>query len=67
MPAKHCKALITFSIDPEVCKRCGICARKCPVSVISGSKEKPYSIDAEGCIKCGNCMEVCPFGAVKVE
>ncbi len=66
-PAKHCKALITFSIDPEVCKRCGICARKCPVSVISGSKEKPYSIDAEGCIKCGNCMEVCPFGAVKVE
>jgi NADH-quinone oxidoreductase subunit F len=66
-PAKQCKALITFSIDPEICKRCGICARKCPVSVISGSKEKPYSINPEGCIKCGNCKEVCPFGAVMVE
>ncbi len=66
-PAKHCKALITYSIDSEKCKRCGLCAKKCPVSVITGSKYEPYSINEDGCIKCGNCLEVCPFGAVKVE
>ena len=66
-PAKNCKALITFTIDSEKCKSCGLCAKKCPVSVISGSKKEPYSIDQEGCIKCGNCLEVCPFDAVLVE
>ncbi len=66
-PAKNCKALITYTIDSEKCKRCGLCAKKCPVSVISGSKKEPYSISQDGCIKCGNCMEVCPFDAVKVE
>jgi NADH-quinone oxidoreductase subunit F len=66
-PAKQCKALIAYSIDAELCKRCGLCAKKCPVSVIDGNKNTPYHINQEGCIKCGNCFEVCPFGAVKVE
>lgn len=66
-PAKNCKALITYTIDSEKCKSCGLCAKKCPVSVISGDKNKPYSINQDGCIKCGNCLEVCRFDAVRVE
>ena len=68
-PAKQCKALITYRIDPEKCKSCSLCAKKCPVSCIKGEKKKPYVIDQEQCIKCGNCMEVCPtkFNAVTVE
>lgn len=68
-PAKQCKALITYRIDPEKCKSCSLCAKKCPVSCIKGEKKKPYVIDQEQCIKCGNCMEVCPtkFNAVIVE
>lgn len=68
-PAKQCKAFITYQIDPQKCKGCGLCAKKCPVSCISGEKKKPYVIEHNQCIKCGNCLEVCPakFGAVTVE
>jgi NADH-quinone oxidoreductase subunit F len=66
-PAKQCKALITYIIDPEKCRSCGLCAKKCPVNTIKGEKKQPYEIIQDGCIKCGNCLEVCPFGAVTVE
>lgn len=66
-PAKQCKALITYTIDPEKCRSCGLCAKKCPVNTIKGKKKQPYEIIQDGCIKCGNCLEVCPFGAVTVE
>jgi NADH-quinone oxidoreductase subunit F len=66
-PAKQCKALITYTIDPEKCRSCGLCAKKCPVNTIKGEKKQPYEIIQDGCIKCGNCLEVCPFEAVTVE
>jgi len=40
-PAGVCRALITFSIDPELCICCGRCAKECPVECISGKKGKP--------------------------
>lgn len=63
-PAAVCKNLITFTIDPETCRSCGICPKKCPVDAISGEKKKPYVIDTEKCIKCGACIEVCPFDSI---
>jgi len=68
-PAHQCKALIKYSIDPERCTGCTICARKCPVKCISGEKRQPHVIDQEQCIKCGNCLESCParFAAVLVD
>lgn len=64
-PAGQCKALMNYSIDPELCKGCTKCARNCPVEAISGEVKKAHVIDTSKCIKCGACMENCPFGAVK--
>jgi NADH-quinone oxidoreductase subunit F len=66
-PSKECKALITYKIETEKCKSCGLCAKSCPVNAITGDKGVPYVIDQLTCMKCGNCFNVCPFGAIEVK
>ena len=63
-PAGHCKALARYTIDPEKCKGCSACSRKCPVNAISGEIKSPFVIDQDKCIKCGTCIETCKFGAI---
>lgn len=63
-PAGECKALAQPEIDPEKCKGCTACIRKCPVDAISGEKREPHHIDVDKCIKCGACKAACRFDAI---
>ena len=65
-PAKVCKALIRFEIIDGPCTGCGLCARNCPVSAISGERRQTHVIDPDICIKCGICEQLCPYDAIEI-
>lgn len=67
-PALVCKELISYTIDPELCRGCTICMKKCPSGAITGAAKKVHRIDQAKCTKCGICMANCParFSAVKI-
>jgi len=57
-------------IDPERCKRCGICVDACPVSgkalAFSNGKTHPPVYDYALCIRCFCCHEMCPHRAIYI-
>jgi len=55
----------SYWIDPEECRACMACLRRCPVGAIDGGKKLVHIVKQDLCIKCGTCMEACRFGAVK--
>ena len=63
-PSGRCKDLVTYTILPDKCIGCTLCARNCPVNCISGERKQPHVIDQDRCIKCGMCYQVCKFDAV---
>ena len=67
-PAHVCKDMIHYRIDPEKCKKCSVCSRKCPVEAIHGQPGKtPFEINQDMCVKCGMCMSSCKFKAIYIE
>jgi NADH:ubiquinone oxidoreductase subunit F (NADH-binding)/(2Fe-2S) ferredoxin len=65
-PARVCKALITYQIDPDKCNGCGVCLRSCIHGAITGQKKEPHVIDPQLCQKCGICRSECKFDAIQV-
>ncbi|MFA7156862.1 MAG: NADH-quinone oxidoreductase subunit NuoF [Bacilli bacterium] len=59
-----CKNMVKIVIDDNICKKCGTCARVCPVKAISGEPGIGFKIDYDKCVKCGTCIEKCPFKAI---
>lgn len=66
-PAKVCKPLLTYSVITDKCTGCTVCAKKCPVDAIDGSRKQVHTINQKICIQCGECFTVCKFDAVLVD
>ncbi len=59
-PAKVCKALIKYYIDPDKCPGCTLCLKNCPTGAIKGGTKHIHVIDQAVCSKCGECLDICP-------
>ena len=66
-PAKVCRELIQFEINPVTCNGCGACVQVCSGKAILGEKKKVHHIEQAQCTKCGACLEACKFEAVVVD
>lgn len=73
-PAQSCRMLVTFHINPDLCKGCGICVQECPNQAITFQREETTQttigegvavINSRKCVKCGHCLLVCPAYAIQ--
>jgi len=63
-PAKTCVALLEFEIDPEICNKCGLCYKACPVDAITWKKKEVAVLDKDKCIHCMTCFDKCKVDAI---
>jgi NADH:ubiquinone oxidoreductase subunit F (NADH-binding)/ferredoxin len=64
--AKACRELLTYEIDAELCRGCGMCVKPCPSDAIIGAPKSPHHIIPERCVACGTCVDVCNLHAIAV-
>lgn len=58
---------MALSINPKLCKGCGICIEFCPKGIlVLSEKGKVDEKQPELCIKCGQCELRCPDFAIQV-
>jgi NADH-quinone oxidoreductase subunit F/NAD(P)H dehydrogenase (quinone)/NADP-reducing hydrogenase subunit HndC len=63
-PAKRCVSLLKFEVDPDLCKKCGLCFKACPTEAIEWKKKTVAVIDKGKCVKCLTCYAKCKFDAI---
>ena len=63
-PARVCRPLLTYTVDPEKCTGCLVCLKNCPSKAITGERKKTHFIDQALCTKCGVCFSKCKFSSI---
>ncbi|HWQ78977.1 MAG TPA: 4Fe-4S binding protein [Anaerovoracaceae bacterium] len=57
--------MIVISISDK-CKGCGVCAKKCPTSVLEIIEKKSVPSNIGACMACRLCEVVCPLKGILV-
>jgi nitroreductase/NAD-dependent dihydropyrimidine dehydrogenase PreA subunit len=60
---------LAFSVDPELCNRCGRCVVGCPAEILTLASEGPVQLIAEKsdrCYRCQHCLAICPHAAISI-
>lgn len=58
------------SIDPELCRGCGLCIRDCPASALELERDGDrfrLIVHHDRCAYCGQCEHSCHFGAIELK
>ncbi|MCK5029533.1 MAG: NADH-quinone oxidoreductase subunit NuoF [Bacteroidales bacterium] len=63
-PALNCKKLLTYTVNPDTCTGCTVCAKNCPTDAIDGARKELHFIRQDACIQCGMCFSKCKFDAI---
>jgi NADH-quinone oxidoreductase subunit F len=63
-PAKVCRPLLTYGVDPKKCTGCLVCLKNCPAKAITGERKQVHFIHQELCTKCDACYSKCKFEAI---
>lgn len=60
--------MLKFEVRQEICTRCGLCAKDCPVNIIDLKTGYPrIEADKERtCIRCQHCLAICPTAALSI-
>jgi nitroreductase/NAD-dependent dihydropyrimidine dehydrogenase PreA subunit len=54
------------TIDPELCRKDGLCVRVCQKVFSQKTKDSvPEVVHEESCNSCGHCVLICPSGAIR--
>lgn len=57
-----------ITVDPELCRGCGLCVRDCPANALTLHREDKNRYQLvyfpERCAYCGQCETSCTFGAL---
>lgn len=59
-----CKPLLHYNVIDELCKKCGLCKKVCPVDAVVWEKGGIAYIDKDKCTECTSCYDACRFMAI---
>jgi len=64
-PASLVSTPFVASLNPDTCKGCGVCVKRCQMEALSVADKKAI-LDPDRCIGCGLCVSTCPTGSLSL-
>ncbi|MBG0775608.1 MAG: 4Fe-4S binding protein [Desulfovibrionaceae bacterium] len=61
-----CASGYRTELDPDLCKGCGLCAKKCQFKALTLLSSGRVRVRDKRCMGCGVCVDVCPTGALRL-